>query len=374
MSVNSGTINIGKSTGWERSDFPIICQTCLGDNPYVRMMRAEFDKECKICARPFTVFKWRPGRNARYKKTEVCQTCAKLKNVCQTCLLDLEFALPVQVRDITLPGLPGSMPLSDVGKEYQAEMMERQLANGTITYGRSEMKHQLQKIARNTPYYKRNQAHVCSFFLKGECNRGELCPYRHELPDTANSDPELANQNIKDRYHGVNDPVAKKILTRMNAHKITPPVDLEVKTLYIGNVQENITEQDLRDKLYSFGEIKEVRMVTKSLCAFVTYSTRESAEKAAENLFNNFVVNDITLRISWAKPQTFDGGIPTQPIPPQVQFQAAQPVTGGSNYFSLPTAVPSTYGLVAPPPPNPLLNKPLYPSMNPNRFGSKRDR
>ena len=27
----------------------------------------------------------------RYKKTEVCQTCAKLKNVCQTCLLDLEY-------------------------------------------------------------------------------------------------------------------------------------------------------------------------------------------------------------------------------------------------------------------------------------------
>ena len=27
----------------------------------------------------------------RFKKTEVCQTCSKLKNVCQTCLLDLEY-------------------------------------------------------------------------------------------------------------------------------------------------------------------------------------------------------------------------------------------------------------------------------------------
>ena len=37
----------------------------------------------------------------RYKKTEVCQTCAKTKNVCQTCLLDLEYGLPVQVDTFT---------------------------------------------------------------------------------------------------------------------------------------------------------------------------------------------------------------------------------------------------------------------------------
>jgi hypothetical protein len=34
---------------------------------------------------------------ARYKKTELCHTCARIKNVCQTCVLDLQFGLPVQV-------------------------------------------------------------------------------------------------------------------------------------------------------------------------------------------------------------------------------------------------------------------------------------
>lgn len=54
-------------------------------------MKERYGQECKICNRPFTVFRWCPGARMRFKKTEICQTCSKLKNVCQTCLLDLEF-------------------------------------------------------------------------------------------------------------------------------------------------------------------------------------------------------------------------------------------------------------------------------------------
>ncbi len=40
--------NLNKQ-GWEKSDFPILCETCLGDNPYVRMAKSEFARECKVC-------------------------------------------------------------------------------------------------------------------------------------------------------------------------------------------------------------------------------------------------------------------------------------------------------------------------------------
>lgn len=36
----------------------------------------------------------------------------------------------------------------------------------------------LQKLQRTTPYYQRNLARICSFFVKGTCNRGAECPYR----------------------------------------------------------------------------------------------------------------------------------------------------------------------------------------------------
>ncbi|XP_042196099.1 pre-mRNA-splicing factor RBM22-like [Callorhinchus milii] len=118
---------------WEDADFPILCQTCLGENPYIRMTKEKYGKECKICSRPFTVFRWCPGARMRFKKTEVCQTCSKLKNVCQTCLLDLEYGLPIQVRDAGM-SLKDDMPKSDVNKEYYTQNMEREVTLNNLPF------------------------------------------------------------------------------------------------------------------------------------------------------------------------------------------------------------------------------------------------
>lgn len=83
----------------------------------------------------------------------------------------------------------------------------------------------LKQLARTDPYYKRNRPHVCSFFVKGECSRGAECPYRHEKP----VDNDLARQNMQDRYHGRNDPVARKILsTHADAQGLKPPDDVTI--------------------------------------------------------------------------------------------------------------------------------------------------
>uniref|UniRef100_A0A1D1YBL1 Zinc finger CCCH domain-containing protein 49 n=1 Tax=Anthurium amnicola TaxID=1678845 RepID=A0A1D1YBL1_9ARAE len=368
-----------QADGWERSDFPIVCESCLGDNPYVRMTRADYDKECKICARPFTVFRWRPGRDARYKKSEICQTCSKLKNVCQVCLLDLEYGLPVQVRDTALSiSSHEVIPKSDVNREYFAEEHDRRARAGIdyeSSFGKARPNDTILKLQRTTPYYKRNRAHVCSFYVRGECTRGAECPYRHEMPVTG----ELSHQNIKDRYYGVNDPVALKLLNMAgDMPSLVPPDDESIKTLYVGGLDARVTEQDLKDNFYAHGEIESIRLVPQRACAFVTYTTREGAEKAAEELSNKLIVKGLRLKLMWGKPQapkpeTEDGEAAKQglvahggmlprsvislqqnneqPQPPGTQDQQ-QPLP----YFNIPAP--------------PQSERALYPSMDPQRMGA----
>ena len=324
------------------SEFPLLCETCLGENPYLRMSREKYGKACKICDRPFTVFRWKPGPHARFKKTEICPTCARLKNVCQTCILDLEFGLPVQIRDKALTDanqqtLLAIMPVSTTNRNYIYEQLEtrtgigREGVDALLPYSKmtaistntdigpdhNENKNQttkmLSKLQRKAPFYKRNLPHICSFYVKGTCNRGEKCPYRHIMP----KEGELSEQNIKDRFYGVNDPVAKQMLKKVDewesekkSNQINkksyfffffflffiyvfvieipePPKDLEITTLFIGGLNsesDKITDDDLRVKFHEFGDIANVKIVENKHCAFVTFEQRISAENCNEKV------------------------------------------------------------------------------------------
>ncbi|XP_013779352.1 pre-mRNA-splicing factor RBM22-like [Limulus polyphemus] len=376
MATSKGA-NTYNRQNWEDAEFPILCQTCLGDNPYIRMTKDRFGKECKICSRPFTVFRWCPGARMRFKKTEVCQTCSKLKNICQTCLLDLEYGLPVQVRDHAL-NLKDEVPKSDVNKEYYSQNMEREVQNldATQPYGTLSKAQApsdlLMKLARTTPYYKRNRPHICSFWVKGECKRGEECPYRHEKP-TDPDDP-LADQNIKDRYYGINDPVADKLLRRADTMpKLEPPEDMFITTLYVGNLGEKMTEKDLRDYFYQFGEIRSVTMVSRQQCAFIQFTSRSAAELAAEQSFNKLILCGRRLVIKWGRSQAKAAASATkegvekklEPVPGLPGALPPPPEELTNNYFNL---TDTTNILLPPPPPlppPPNVSRPPLPSAGP---------
>ena len=74
----------------------MICETCLGPNPYVRMSKLPYGyKLCKISNLPYQAFKWKAGPGGRYKETMVSYVVAAERNICQTCLLDMKYGLPV---------------------------------------------------------------------------------------------------------------------------------------------------------------------------------------------------------------------------------------------------------------------------------------
>ncbi|CAB1325242.1 unnamed protein product, partial [Coregonus sp. 'balchen'] len=221
--------------------------------------KEKYGKECKICSLPFTVFRWCPGMRRRFKKTEVCQTCSKMKNVCQTWSM---------VRDTGLD-IKDDVPKSD----------------GTLTrhgwwvsFVRSPAP---VRCCLSWPYYKRNRLHICSFWVKGEWKRGEECPYRHERP----TDPDdlLADQNIKDRYYGINDPVADKLLKRASTMpQLDTPEDKTITTLY-------------ESLLPVWGDLDHHHRPEAE--AFIQFATRQAAELAAGKSFNKLIINGRRLTV-----------------------------------------------------------------------------
>jgi len=168
----------------------------------------------------------------------------------------------------------------------------------------SAAKDMLKSLARTDPYYKRNRSHLCSFFAKGECNRGNECPYRHELPQES----EMSHQNIKDRFYGRNDPVAKKILsTHAVTQGLQPPDDQAVTSLFITSLPATATESSVRTSLLSTipfippTAVKSVVHVEKSRCAFINFKERKDAERAAEAWASGVEVDGTQVNVKWGR-------------------------------------------------------------------------
>lgn len=322
--MNKGSIG---NLEWDSSTFPIVCEKCLGNDPLLRMIKNNYQNECKICKRPFTVFTWKANSNSRYKKTEICPTCAKLKNVCQVCLFDLQFGLPVAIRDKYLK------KKIDVPKEranlnffiskatenfdgldlpyYKENAYKVPISTDLINNEKNDNDNNKDKKV-----FQRNKPHICSFFLRGECNRGEYCPYRHEYPDIEleeeeNIEEENVNEkkkniekNIISRYNGIDDPVARKIISKYN-NKIPqePPKDKSIKTLIISDViDESIKEKEVINIFSPYGKLKGVKlMINNGNCIFVTFNERKDCEKCISELFNKLYINNEKYRLTWAK-------------------------------------------------------------------------
>jgi pre-mRNA-splicing factor RBM22/SLT11 len=344
---------------WEDTEFPLVCETCLGDNPYVRMTKEPYGKKCQVCETPFTVFAWQAGTKGRLKRVEICKSCAQAKNVCQVCIYDLQYGLPVKVRDRILKehgsaGAITAIPQSMANRSWYTAQQERVLAQGQNLVGEANplAVAKLEELANMEPRYERNMAKLCSFFARGECNRGDNCPFRHEMPRDRN-DP-MSKQNTKNRFYGTSDPVANKILGRQRRREEevkqedADGYDKARSTLYLrfqgDGPYPTLTESDIRDKFYSFGEIVSVRIQEDKGQAFVEYTEPDACELAIASM-NRKELLDRNLFVKWARaPKRGDNAGPKRgdedtntPQAPKMVRPLAPP--GGMSKAPIPMAL-----------------------------------
>ncbi|CAA7025883.1 unnamed protein product [Microthlaspi erraticum] len=99
---------------------------------------------------------------------------------------------------------------------------------------------------------------------------------------------------------GLDDPFANPSGLR----NLVPPEDKSIKTLVLRGDNLRYLEQDMREKFVSYGEIESIHVRSLALddWAYVTYKTRQGAEKATQGLDDDWlVVNCQWLRLAWVR-------------------------------------------------------------------------
>ncbi|KAI1945769.1 Pre-mRNA-splicing factor slt11 [Ophidiomyces ophidiicola] len=305
-------------SGWETTDFPSVCEQCLPDNPYVQMLKEDYAAECKICTRPMTVFRWKADRTARTKSTNICLTCARLKNCCQCCMLDLSFGLPIVVRDAALKMVaPG--PQSSINREYYAQEHEKELEEGrgaVEEYEKTDEKARelLRRLARSEPYYKKQRRLEASGETEDAGSTGEKSGQKQigygPGPIRTNDMRRGGVHNGRGRGNanrgrgGRSFPSAAQLPP--SPQDILPPADPKITSLFLTGVEDDLPEHAIRTFFTPFGTIRSLICSHRSHCAFVNYATREGAEAAAAHCQGKAVIQGCPLRVQWGKPRPLD--------------------------------------------------------------------
>lgn len=281
-------------------DFPIVCEKCLGSNPYLRMTRIPLGASCRISSAPFTLFKWKVPGIGRQRETIVSRDVATAKNVCQCCLCDLEYGLPSHVVDSLVSAVHGaeSLPASEANREFFWDEKRRAVAEGREDGGEAYGKlrahvGKLERIAAMAPYVN---------------------PYKHGPGQVPPPRPARAEGDGERRRE-------------------LPPRDPSVTTLRVSGITPSMGEADLTRHCAPYGPIASVEIDMERFSARVRFHDRASAAACMEGLRDNLTVQGTRLRIMWARAHGSGAG----GVPPGVRVAASGAAQGGSSAACVPS-------------------------------------
>lgn len=284
------------------AEVPAVCESCLGPNPYVQMLREKGGAECKICTRPFTVFKWLPKKGGKYARTVICMTCARQKNCCQSCMNDLTYGLPLAIRDAALK-LAGEHAHSAnsanavqlttanniVQKQYEAQNYEAQLKNGIISApeaNRVPVEESARELLQNlSEAMKKNRSQA----FQGSREHSSASSQFRESSDTTSSSSLSSD--------------VQRIVSKLPLNgSIMPPSDTSITSLFIAGIEEDLPDYKLREHFGKFGTVKSLTCVHRARAGYVVFKHREEAEAAAKaSKEGRFILDGCKLKLSWGK-------------------------------------------------------------------------
>ena len=79
---------------------------------------------------------------------------------------------------------------------------------------------------------------------------------------------------------------------------------MSICTLWIGNVDPDITETDIYNAFFVYGPVVNIHMAKQSKCAFVEMGSRAVAEYALQQLYGALIVQGRVLSLHWARPRS----------------------------------------------------------------------
>lgn len=286
-----------KSSSLEEGDeFPAICGRCCGESKYVRMMRDVNGEECRICTRPFTVFRWQLSGNEKPQKTVVCMTCARFKNCCQSCMLDIHYGIPLDLRDTALKmaGIKNSQTITQSSnsrnreiKALKADAEENNFERSNQLEGRSqEAREVLAKLAEK---------------FNGQNN-----------PDTSNTKRRITDAK---KISNVKSSDISKILAKLPFNGLInlEDSDISLTSFFIFGFSNDMPQYIISEYCNRFGKIKFLSIQHRARCGYVTFTSRKGAESFASSIASNglnenkntpglIVLDRYSFRVCWARP------------------------------------------------------------------------
>ena len=279
----------------------------------VQMLKEDFGDQCKVCTRPFTLFKWKADRTARQKRTIICLTCARLKNCCQYCMLDLSFGLPITIRDAALKMIaPG--PESSINREYYAQNHEREIEEGKGAleeYDKTDEKARelLKRLAKSEPYAKRRRIE------EGDENQDVKAlpaPEGVRQGNSATGPTRTRDSRGRGGARGGRGAGRGGRIFPSTAQlgpkeeDWLPPTDPNIKSLFLVGVEDDLPEYKIREFFAEFGTLQSVVCSHRSHCAYINYVSRKDAEKAADKCHGKAIIAGCPLRVTWGRPKQLD--------------------------------------------------------------------